>query len=55
VAAIPKARRAVSQQANLDALALQLDDEDRRAIAALPKDRRFVNPPFAPAWDQVSD
>src|SRR5437660_6712772 len=51
VAAIPKASRAESQQANLDALKLKLDDEDREAIAALPKDKRFVNPGFAPAWD----
>ncbi|MDB5991571.1 MAG: dkgB [Herbaspirillum sp.] len=50
VAAIPKAQRAASQQANLDALTLLLDDEDRRIIAALPKNKRFVNPPFAPAW-----
>ena len=51
VAAIPKASRRESQQANLDALKLKLDDEDRKAIAALPKDRRCVNPGFAPAWD----
>ena len=51
VAAIPKASRKESQQTNLDALQLQLDDEDRKAIAALPKDKRFVNPGFAPAWD----
>jgi 2,5-diketo-D-gluconate reductase B len=51
VAAIPKAQRASNQQANLDALKLRLDDEDRRIIAALPKNQRFVNPPFAPAWD----
>jgi 2,5-diketo-D-gluconate reductase B len=51
VAAIPKASRAESQKANLDALKVQLDDEDRKAIAALPKDRRCVNPGFAPAWD----
>jgi 2,5-diketo-D-gluconate reductase B len=51
VAAIPKASRAESQQANLDALKLTLDDADRRAIAALPKDRRCVSPGFAPAWD----
>src|SRR6266478_3746850 len=38
VAAIPKASRAESQRANLDALKLKLDDEDRKAIAALPKD-----------------
>jgi len=51
VAAIPKASRAESQQANLDALHIGLDDEDRQAIAALPKNKRCVNPGFAPAWD----
>jgi 2,5-diketo-D-gluconate reductase B len=53
VAAIPKAGRRESQQSNLDALKLVLDDDDRRVIAALPKNKRFVNPPFAPAWDAV--
>jgi 2,5-diketo-D-gluconate reductase B len=51
VAAIPKASRRESQQANLDALKLNLDDDDRRQIAALPKDLRCVNPGFAPDWD----
>lgn len=51
VAAIPKASRAESQQANLDALKLKLDDDDRKAIAVLRKDMRCVNPGFAPAWD----
>jgi 2,5-diketo-D-gluconate reductase B len=51
VIAIPKAERRESQQANLDALSLRLDDEDRQAIASLPKDLRYVQPPFAPAWD----
>jgi 2,5-diketo-D-gluconate reductase B len=51
VAAIPKASRAESQQANLGALNVKLDDEDRKAIAALPKDQRFVKPGFAPVWD----
>jgi len=51
VAAIPKAQRRESQQANLDALTIKLDDADRKAIAALPKDRRFVNPSFAPDWN----
>lgn len=50
VAAIPKGERATSQQANLDALALTLDDLDRAAIATLPKGR-LVNPAFAPEWD----
>jgi 2,5-diketo-D-gluconate reductase B len=51
VAAIPKASRHESQKANLDALNVTLDDDDRKKIAALPKDKRFVNPGFAPAWD----
>ena len=51
VAAIPKTSRRESQQANLDALKVRLDDDDRKKIAALPKDRRCVNPGFAPAWD----
>jgi 2,5-diketo-D-gluconate reductase B len=51
VAAIPKASRSESQKSNLDALHVGLDDEDRQAIAGLPKDRRCVNPGFAPAWD----
>lgn len=51
VAAIPKASRKESQRANLDALNVGLDDEDRQAIANLPKNLRCVNPGFAPAWD----
>ena len=51
VAAIPKASRRESQAANLDALKITLDDDDRRRIAGLPRDRRCVNPGFAPAWD----
>ena len=51
VAAIPKASRRESQQANLDALNIGLDDEDRQAIAGLPKNLRCVDPGFAPAWD----
>lgn len=51
VVAIPKAQRRISQQANLNSLGIQLDDEDRQAIAGLPKNQRFVQPPFAPDWD----
>ena len=51
VVVIPKAQRAESQRANLAALDVRLDDEDPAAIAALPKDQRFVSPPFAPDWD----
>jgi 2,5-diketo-D-gluconate reductase B len=51
VAAIPKASRHESQKANWDALSVKLDDDDRKKIASLPKDKRFVNPGFSPAWD----
>lgn len=54
VIVIPKAGRPESQKANLDATKITLDDEDRAAIAALPKDRRYVSPPFAPDWDATS-
>lgn len=54
VIVIPKAGRPESQSANLEAQALRLDDADRTAIAALPKDQRFVRPPFAPDWNAVS-
>ena len=53
VAAIPKAASKANQQSNLDSLKVQLDDEDRALIAALPKDQRLVNPDFAPKWDEV--
>ncbi|MGO8021176.1 aldo/keto reductase [Rhizobium leguminosarum] len=51
VLAIPKSQRPESQKSNLDAMRIELDDEDRRLIAGLPKDVRLVNPPFAPKWD----
>jgi 2,5-diketo-D-gluconate reductase B len=51
VAAVPKASQPANQQANLDALKLVLDDDDRAAIAGLPKDQRIVIPGGAPAWD----
>jgi 2,5-diketo-D-gluconate reductase B len=51
VAAIVKSARAEGQRENLDALAVRLNDEDRAAIMALPKNQRFVSPPFAPQWD----
>ena len=51
VAVIPKARRRENQQSNLDALTVKLDADDRSAIASLPKNQRFVTPPFSPDWD----
>ena len=51
VGAIPKAARRESQQANFDALKVRLDDDDRKKIAGLPKNKRYVDPGFSPAWD----
>ena len=51
VAAVPKAASAARQKENLGALALRLTAEDVTALDALPKDRRFVNPAFAPDWN----
>jgi 2,5-diketo-D-gluconate reductase B len=51
VAAVPKAQSAARQAENLAAARLTLSAEDLAALAALPKNRRFVNPDFAPAWD----
>lgn len=48
--AIPKSGRAQGQKENLAAASLTLDAGDLAAIAALPKDRRLVNPDFAPDW-----
>ena len=48
--AIPKSGRPEGQRENLAAAALRLDAGDLAAIAALPKDRRLVNPEFAPDW-----
>ncbi|MBI3711232.1 MAG: aldo/keto reductase, partial [Proteobacteria bacterium] len=37
---------------NLDAVRLKLDNDDRAAIARLPKDQRIVNVAWAPDWDK---
>lgn len=54
VVVIPKASRPESQSANIEAFSVKLDDEDRKRIAGLPKDQRFVKPPFAPDWDAIA-
>jgi len=51
VIAIPKAARAETQKANLEAASIRLNEEDRALIVSLPKDQRFVNPPFACDWN----
>lgn len=51
VAMVPKAASPERQRENLGALAVRLDAADMAALAALPKDRRFVNPAgLAPDW-----
>jgi 2,5-diketo-D-gluconate reductase B len=50
VAAVPKAASPARQKENLGALAVTLAPADVAALDALPKDRRFVNPAFAPDW-----
>ncbi|WP_448109403.1 aldo/keto reductase [Pseudomonas azerbaijanoccidentalis] len=51
VAAIPKASSEANQLANLAALKVNLDDQDRALIASLSKRERQVSPDFAPVWD----
>ncbi len=52
VTAVPKAASHENRRANLGALEVELTDEDRRRIDALPKDRRVISPGWAPAWDR---
>jgi 2,5-diketo-D-gluconate reductase B len=51
VAAIPKSAAPARQAENLAALALRLAPADLAILAALPKDRRMVDPGFAPDWN----
>jgi hypothetical protein len=51
VAMVPKAASPARQRENLSALSIRLDEADLAALAALPKDRRFVSPAMAPDWE----
>jgi 2,5-diketo-D-gluconate reductase B len=51
VAAIPKAAAPDRQRENLEAATLALDAADLAALAALPKERRMVDPDIAPDWN----
>ena len=51
VSPIPKASSHGRRQQNFDVFDFTLAGEDREAIAALPKDVRTANPPWAPDWD----
>jgi 2,5-diketo-D-gluconate reductase B len=48
---IPKTSNRKRLQENFDAQDLVLDNEDLEIIANLPKNHRYINPPFAPKWD----
>jgi diketogulonate reductase-like aldo/keto reductase len=51
VSPIPKASSHARRVENFDVFDFALTGEDRAAIAALPKDGRTANPPWAPDWD----
>ena len=51
VAAVPKAAGAARRAENLDVLDFELAPEERARIQALPKDRREIDPPWAPDWN----
>jgi 2,5-diketo-D-gluconate reductase B len=51
VVAIPKASSAEHLSQNIDIFDFELSDEQFEAIDELEKDRRLVNPTFAPDWD----
>lgn len=48
---IPSSTRPAHQKANLDALEIELSDEDIKAIDALDRGERIADPGFAPDWD----
>jgi 2,5-diketo-D-gluconate reductase B len=51
VSPIPKASSHERRLENFQVFDFELTDDDRERIAALPKDARTANPPWAPDWD----
>ncbi|MGF2736305.1 2,5-didehydrogluconate reductase DkgB [Marinobacter sp. DUT-1] len=51
VVPIPSSTRPSHQKANLDALEIQLTEDEIKAIDALDRGERIANPGFAPDWD----
>ncbi len=51
VIVIPSSTRPAHQKANLDALNIELSDEEIKAIDELDRGERIANPGFAPDWD----
>lgn len=52
VIAIPRSAKPEHLEANFDIFDFELSPEELDEIAALPKDRRRVNPAFAPNWEE---
>lgn len=51
VAAIPRSSKPDHIADNFNVFDFELDDEDREQIATLPKDKRQIDPSFAPDWN----
>jgi len=51
VVVLPRSENPDHIQSNLDVEGFALDDDQVARLDALPKDRREVDPPFAPDWD----
>jgi 2,5-diketo-D-gluconate reductase B len=51
VSPIPKASSHDRRLENFEALDIELTDDERAEIDALPKDVRTADPPWAPDWD----
>lgn len=51
VLAIPRSSKPEHIQSNFDIFDFELDAEDNTVIEKLPKDKRQINPSFAPDWD----
>ncbi len=51
VVAIPKGTSEDHIRQNAEVFDFELSEEDMNRIADLPKDRRLIDPPFAPHWD----
>ncbi|MFP4260239.1 MAG: aldo/keto reductase [Opitutales bacterium] len=53
VLAIPRSSKPEHIESNFDLFDFELDADDKAEIEKLPKDRRQINPSFAPDWDAV--
>lgn len=51
VVAIPRSANPGHIQQNFEVFDFELSEEDKKRIGQLPKNRRQINPGFAPAWD----